>query len=61
MNGLRKFRLVSADARGGETRDEALRLSVWEAIGVIAEGTMNDWLRSTLERRLIIDLWSQRS
>ena len=29
--GLRKFRLVSADARGGGTRDEFLRESVWEA------------------------------
>ena len=32
MIGLRKFRLVSADARGEETRDESLRVSAWEAI-----------------------------
>ena len=30
--GLRKFRLVSADARGGGTRDESLRESAWEAM-----------------------------
>ena len=31
MIGLRKFRLVSADARGRGTRDEFLRESAWEA------------------------------
>ena len=31
MIGLRKFRLVSADARGRATRDEFLRESAWEA------------------------------
>ena len=31
MIGLRKFRLVLADARGGGTRDESLRESAWEA------------------------------
>ena len=29
--GLRKLRLVSADARGGGTRDGSLRESAWEA------------------------------
>ena len=32
MISLRKFQGVSADARGGGTRDEALRVSAWEAI-----------------------------
>ena len=31
MIGLRKFRLVSAEARGRGTRDEFLRASAWEA------------------------------
>ena len=31
MIGPRKFRLVSADACGGGTRDESLRESAWEA------------------------------
>ena len=31
MIGLRKLRLVSADARGGGTRDESLRESAGEA------------------------------
>ena len=31
MIGLRKFRLVSAEARGGGTRDESLKESAWEA------------------------------
>ena len=29
--GLRKFRLISADACVGGTRDQALRVSAWEA------------------------------
>ena len=32
MIGLRKFRLVSADARGGGMRDESQKVSAWEAI-----------------------------
>ena len=35
MIGLRKFRLVAADSRGRGTRDEALRVSAWEATSVI--------------------------
>ena len=31
MIGLRTFRLISADARGGGTRDESLRESIWQA------------------------------
>ena len=31
MIGVRKFRLVLADACGGGTRDEAPRVSAWEA------------------------------
>ena len=32
MIGLRKFRLVSTDARGRGTRDEFLNVTAWEAI-----------------------------
>ena len=31
MIGLRKFRLVSADASEEGTRDESLRVSAWKA------------------------------
>ena len=31
MIGVRKFRLISADARGGGTRDQSRRESVWQA------------------------------
>ena len=40
MIGLRKFRLVSADARRGETHDEFLRESAGEATGGIAAFNM---------------------
>ena len=42
MIGQRKFRLVSADARGGGTRDKALRMSAWEA--TIGFGLPFHWL-----------------
>ena len=32
MIDISKFRVVSADARGGETPDKTLRESLWEAI-----------------------------
>ena len=40
MIGLRKFRLVSADARRGGTRDEFLRESAGEATGVCFFGQL---------------------
>ena len=41
MIGLHKFRLLSADARGGGTRDEALRVSACEGYDKFDKAVFN--------------------
>ena len=45
MIGLYKFQLVSADARGGGTRDEALRVSASEATCLVYDVPFLSFIR----------------